>query len=116
MARLAAAAAAEKKAVDIVALDVSEALFITDVFLVCTGGNELQVAAIMDEVERVLHAQGFTAARREGDRERRWVLLDFIDIVVHVQLAQERMEYSLERLWKDCPAIDLRIPALGLPR
>lgn len=111
MTRIAAAAAADKKAADIVALDVSEALVITDVFLLCTGNNEPQISAIVDEVEHKLRQAGYKAVRREGEREQRWVLLDFIDIVVHVQHREERVHYALERLWKDCPTIDLQLPA-----
>jgi ribosome-associated protein len=111
MARIAAAAAADKKATDIVALDVSEALVITDVFLLCSGSNEPQIAAIVDEVERKLREAGYKAARREGERQNRWVLLDFVDIVVHVQHTEERVHYALERLWKDCPSIALQLPA-----
>ena len=113
MARIAAAAADDKKATDIVALDVSEALVITDVFLLCSGANEPQVSAIVDEVQRRLGEAGFSAVRREGERERRWVLLDFVDIVVHVQHQEERVHYALERLWKDCPAVPLDGPDGG---
>lgn len=111
MTRIAAAAAADKLATDIVALDVSEALVITDVFLLCSGNNEPQIGAIVDEVERRLQQAGFKAARREGEREQRWVLLDFIDIVVHVQHREERVHFALERLWKDCPTIPLDLAA-----
>lgn len=107
MAQIAAAAADDKKATDIVALDVSETLVITDAFVLCTGANEPQIGAIVDEVERQLREAGHKPVRREGERERRWVLLDFIDIVVHVQHSEERVHYALERLWKDCPTIPL---------
>jgi len=105
MARAAAQAAADKLASDIVLLDVSEQLVITDVFLLVSGGNERQVGAIVDAVEERLRAEGAKPVRREGERESRWVLLDYIDLVVHVQHTEERVYYSLERLWKDCPAI-----------
>lgn len=105
--RIAAQAAADKLGVDIVAFDVSERLAITDVFLVITAKNERQVGAVVDAVEEALHHHGVKAARREGDREARWVLLDFLDLVVHVQHSEERQLYSLERLWRDCPAIPL---------
>jgi len=110
MARTAAAAASDKKAEDIVALDVSEALVITDVFLLCSASNEIQVGAIVDEVERRLRDAGYKAARREGEQQQRWVLLDFVDIVVHVQHREERVHYALERLWKDCARIELNLP------
>lgn len=107
MTRIAAAAASDKKASDIVALDVSDALVITDAFVLCSGANEPQISAIVDEVERKMRQAGYRPVRREGERERRWVLLDFIDIVVHVQHQEERVHYALERLWKDCPVIPL---------
>ncbi len=115
MAQVAAAAAADKKATDIVALDVSEALVITDVFVLCTGANEPQVGAIVDEVERRLREAGHKPLRREGERQQRWVLLDFIDIVVHVQQEEERVHYALERLWKDCPVIPLAPDEQAVP-
>jgi ribosome-associated protein len=113
MVQIAAAAAADKKATDIEALDVSEALVITDAFLLCSGANEPQIGAIVDEVERKMREAGFKPFRREGERERRWVLLDFVDIVVHVQHEEERVHYALERLWKDCPTIPLGLPEEG---
>lgn len=106
-ARIAAAAAADKKAEDIVAFDVSEVLVITDAFLVCTAGNPRQVAAVVDEVERRVKAAGAATVRREGQREGGWVLLDFVDLVVHVQQPETRVLYGLERLWRDQPQIDL---------
>ncbi len=106
---VAAQAAADKFGTSIVAFDVSEQLTITDIFLVATGKNERQVSAIVDGVEEALHKVGRKAARREGDRENRWVLLDYIDFVVHVQHTEERSLYNLERLWKDCPQIPLDI-------
>lgn len=106
-ARVAAAAAADKKATDVVAVDVSEVLVITDVFLVCSASNARQVAAVVDEIELRLKRVGAPVPRREGQRECRWVLLDFIDLVVHVQLEEERLVYGLERLWRDCPRVDL---------
>ena len=109
MTRIAAQAAADKLGMDIVAFDVSERLAITDVFLIITAANERQVGAVCDAVEEALFKAGFKAVRREGDRENRWVLLDFQDIVVHVQHAEERTLYSLERLWKDSPAIKLDV-------
>jgi ribosome-associated protein len=101
----AAAAAADKLATDIVLIDVSDRLAITDVFVVATGNNERQVEAIVDEVEERLRQLGSKPTRREGRRDGRWVLLDYGDIVVHIQHAEERVFYALERLWKDCPFI-----------
>ena len=106
-AREAALAAAEKFAEDIVAIDVSEQLVITDVFVLCSGQTDRQVSAIVDAIEERLLRIGAKTLRREGERENRWVLLDYGDIVVHVQVAEERIHYAIERLWKDCPAIEL---------
>lgn len=107
IARIAARAAVAKLANDPVAFDVSERLAITDIFLIVSASNERQVGAVVDAVEEALHSAGVKAVRREGDRENRWVLLDFLDVVVHVQHTEERALYSLERLWKDCPRLDL---------
>src|SRR5690242_9431732 len=105
LAHIAAQAAADKLATDIVLIDVSDRLAITDVFVVATGSNERQVEAIVDEVEEKLRIAGVKPIRREGHRDGRWVLLDYGEIVVHVQHAEERTFYALERLWKDCPFI-----------
>jgi ribosome-associated protein len=105
MARVAVAAAADKKAQDIVVLDVSDQLVITDCFVIASAPNERQVQAIVDEVEEKLRLHGAKPTRREGTREGRWVLLDFVDVVVHVQHTEERGFYGLDRLWKDCPRV-----------
>jgi ribosome-associated protein len=105
--RAAAEAASDKLASDIVAFDVSEQLVITDAFLVCSAPNDRQVKAIVDEVEERLRHVGAKPVRREGERDGRWVLIDYADIVVHVQHEDERAFYALERLWKDCPVIAL---------
>ena len=105
LAQTAAQAAADKLASDIVLIDVSDRLAITDVFVVATGNNERQVEAIMDSVEEQLRLGGHKPIRREGQRDGRWVLLDYGDIVVHIQHSEQRIFYSLERLWKDCPFI-----------
>ena len=104
-ARVAVAAAADKKAHDIVVLDVSDRLVITDCFVLASAPNERQVQAIVDAVEEKLRDRGTKPVRREGAREGRWVLLDFVDVVVHVQHTEERGFYGLDRLWKDCPQI-----------
>ena len=109
LAQLAASAAHDKKASDLFAVDVSERLPLTDVFLIASAPNERQVWAIVEAVEERLHHEGSRLLRREGDREARWVLLDFGDLVVHVQHQEERQFYSLERLWKDCPAVTLAL-------
>ena len=108
---VAAAAADSKQGEDIVALDVSEPLPLTDIFLLVSGRNERNVQAIADEVEdRLLEELKAKPLRREGKAEGRWVLLDFGDLIVHVFHDEDRMYYSLERLWKDCPAIPLNLP------
>ena len=109
----AARAASNVKALEIIALDVSERLVLTDVFLIASATNERQVSAIVDAVEKALHDRGVKALRREGVREAHWVLLDFGDVVVHVQHADDRIYYALERLWSDCPVIDLPPDARG---
>ena len=105
LARVAAQAAADKLAKDILLVDVSDRLAITDVFVIVTGANERQVGAIVDAVEEKMRAAGTKPPRREGEREGRWVLLDFVDVVVHIQHSEERVFYALDRLWKDCPTI-----------
>jgi len=103
---VAAQAAADKKAQDILVLDVSDRLVITDCFVIASAPNERQVQAIVDNVEEKMLAIGTKPVRREGAREGRWVLLDFVDVVVHVQHTEERSFYGLERLWKDCPRME----------
>lgn len=105
--RIAAQAAADKLGTDIVAYDVSQQLAITDVFLLVTASNERQVGAVVDAIEEELYKHGVKRVRREGDRENRWVLIDFLDLVVHVQHTEEREFYALGRLWRDCPQIEL---------
>lgn len=109
--RLAAAAADAKQAEDLVALDVSEPLPLTDVFLLASGRNERNVLAIAEGIEDALLEIGVKPLRREGRSEGRWVLLDFGDLVVHVFHEEDRMYYALERLWRDCPVIPLELPA-----
>jgi len=109
--RIAALAADDKQAEDLVALDVSGPLPLTDVFLLATGRNERNVLAIASEIEDKLIEAGAKPLRREGRSEGRWVLLDFGDLVVHVFHEEDRMYYALERLWKDCPVLPLDLPA-----
>ena len=103
----AALAAADKLADGIIAYDVSEQLVITDAFLLCSASNDRQVRAIVDEIELRMRQAGAELIRREGEREGRWVLLDYLDVVIHVQHSEERTYYALERIWKDCPQIPL---------
>lgn len=113
LAEAAVAAAADKLATDLTILDVSEQLVITDCFVLAAAPNERQVSAVVDAIEERLLQLGAKPVRREGERDGRWVLLDYVDIVVHVQHAEERTYYSLERLWKDCPTLPL--PAAAMP-
>lgn len=110
LARVAGQAAADKLAGDVIALDVSEQLVITDIFLVCSGTSERQVNGIVDGIEKeMLEKLRRKPVRREGERDARWVLLDYSDIVIHVQHAEDRAFYALERLWRDAPVIDLEL-------
>ena len=109
LAQAAAAAGADKLATSIVGIDVSEQLAITDIFVIISAESERQVGAIVDEVEDSLRELGAKPVRREGQREGRWVLIDFADVVVHVQHDEERAFYDLARLWRDCPEIDLGV-------
>jgi ribosome-associated protein len=111
LVQIAATAADAKQADDLVALDVTGPLPLTDVFLLATGRSERNVLAIADEIEDRMIAAGAKPLRREGRSEGRWVLLDFGDIVVHVFHEEDRQYYSLERLWSDCPTIALQVPA-----
>jgi ribosome-associated protein len=110
---IAAAAAADKLATGIIAYDVSEQLVITDAFLLCSASNDRQVRSIVDEIEAKLRLAGAKPVRREGEREGRWILLDYLDVVIHVQHSDERSFYALERLWKDCPVIPLPEPVVS---
>ena len=111
IARIAALAADDKLASDVVILDVSDQLVITDCFVIASAPNERQVNAIVENIEEKLREAGHQPVRREGTREGRWALLDYVDVVVHVQHNDERNFYALERLWKDCPTIE--VPGLG---
>lgn len=108
---VAALAADSKQGEDLVALDVSGPLPLTDAFLLVTGRNERNVVAIADQVEEKMIEAGAKPLRREGKSEGRWILLDFGDVIVHVFHEEDRMYYSLERLWRDCPVIPLELPA-----
>ena len=102
---VAAQAAHDKKADQVLAFDVSEQIAITDAFVLASATNERAVGAIVDEIEDKLRDHGAKPIRREGQRDGRWVLLDYGDVVVHVQHSEERVFYALERLWKDCPFV-----------
>ena len=109
---VAALAADAKQGEDLVALDVSGPMPLTDIFLLATGRNERNVQAIAGEIEEKMLEAGAKTLRREGRAEGRWILLDFGDIIAHVFHEEDRLYYSLERLWKDCPAIALELPAV----
>ena len=113
LVQVAAEAAVDKLAQQVIAFDVSEQLAITDAFVLASASNERQVKAIVDEVEDKLRDAGAKPLRREGHREGRGVLLDYGEIVVHVQHEEERQFYALERLWRDCPSI--AVPQPGPP-
>ncbi len=107
LVRIGATAAAEKKAMDVVALYVAETLVVTDYFLIATGSNDRQVHAIADSIEDALREAGAKPRGREGEREMKWILLDYGDFVVHVFQPDERGFYRLEKLWSDAPVLTL---------
>jgi len=109
LAQVAATAAEDKLATDIIALDVSDRFPLSDAFVIVSIANERMSSSVVDAIEEALRAEGVKPIRREGERDGRWVLLDFGVIIVHVQHEEERMFYQLERLWKDCPVIELRL-------
>jgi len=109
LTQIAASAADSKQASDLVALDVSGPLPLADVFFLASGRNERNVVAIGEEIIDRLAEQGVKIQRREGLAEGRWALLDFGDLVVHVFHEEDRMYYSLERLWKDCPVVPIEV-------
>ena len=113
LTRAAARAAAQKKADNIIAIDVSERLALTDVFLILSGDNDRQVRALVDAIAEAMLKAGARRRQCEGLEEASWVLIDYSDIVVHVQQAEAREYYALERLWTDCPRIDLPEDALA---
>ncbi|BDX31370.1 ribosomal silencing factor RsfS [Mycobacterium antarcticum] len=116
MATIAARAASDKLADDVVVIDVSEQLVITDCFVVASASNDRQVNAIVDEVEEKMRLAGYKPARREGTREGRWVLLDYVDVVAHIQHQDERNFYALDRLWRDCPLVPVDLADEPLAR
>jgi ribosome-associated protein len=113
LAEAAVSAAADKLATDLLILDVSDQLVITDCFVLAAAPNDRQVKAIVDAIEERLLVLGAKPVRREGERDGQWVLLDYVDIVVHVQHSEARTYYSLERLWKDCPTLPLPADAVA---
>lgn len=111
IADLAVGAASDKLGQDIRALDVSQRLGIVDVFVLVSGSNERQVGAIVDAVEQALWQAGHKPVGREGGREDPWVLLDYGEVVIHVQHREARSTYALDRLWKDCGELEPAVTA-----
>lgn len=107
LARAAARAAADRKAEEIIGIDVSERLALTDVFVVISAANDRQVRAVVDAVDEAMLRAGAKRRLREGLEEAHWVLVDYSDVVIHVQQTEDREFYALERLWGDCPRVDL---------
>jgi ribosome-associated protein len=105
LAVAAARAAAEKQGARIVVLDMRDLIVITDYFVITSASSDRQVRTIVEEIQKALKAQGVKAVRREGEVEARWVLLDFVDVVVHVFDEEQREYYDLERLWRDAPVV-----------
>ncbi len=105
--QIAARAAADKFGTELVALDLSEQSVLSEVFLIVTATNTKMVDSIADEVEEKLRLAGDKPLRREGTAE--WVLLDYSDLVVHIQSSELRRYYMLDRLWNDCPKIELEV-------
>jgi ribosome-associated protein len=101
----AARAAAAKQAANVTILDVHGLIVITDYFVIASGETDRQVKTIVEEVERAVRDLGEKPVRREGDTDSRWILLDYIDVVVHVFAREEREYYDLERLWRDAPRL-----------
>ena len=109
-AHRAAWAAADKLATDIKLIDVSDRLGITDIFLIASAANDRQVRAVIDGIEEALDKIDVDPLRREGQETGRWVLLDYNDIVIHVMHVEDRAYYDLERLWRDCPELEIPEP------
>ena len=111
--QIAAQAASDKVAENLVALDVTNPMPLTDIFLIVSGRNERQVMAISDGIEDKLLENGVKLLRREGKSSGRWILLDFGYVIVHVMHEEERMYYSIERIWSDCPVVPLELVSAG---
>lgn len=110
LTKRAVAAAEEKLAKDIVALDLSNQGILADVFLIITGANDPQLEAISDEIQRELQNVGERPIRREGmGGSSQWILLDYGDLVIHIQHPEVRSYYALERLWGDCPKLNVQV-------
>ncbi len=108
IAQLAAKTADEKKAINIMILDIKELSLIADYFVICSGNSETQVQAIANEIKDKMNENGVNIKGMEGLRQARWILIDLGDVVVHVFHKEERVFYNLERLWGDAPRIDYK--------
>lgn len=106
----AARTASAKQASRVVILDVRELIVITDYFVIASGSSDRQVKTILEEVEKALKVLGVRPVRTEGEPESGWVLLDYVDAVVHVFAEEEREYYDLERLWRDAPRVPWEDP------
>lgn len=104
--RIAVNAADDKKANDLVILDISKITSFANYFLICTGDSSRQMQAIADEVEKRLKASGIRPSHVEGYQHSEWILLDCMDLVVHIFSKNARAFYDLERLWRDAQKMD----------
>ena len=104
--KIAASAADDKKAHELVALDISGIATFADYFLLCTGDSSRQMQAIADEIEKRLKAAGIRPSHIEGYQNSEWILMDYIDLVVHIFSKTARAYYDLERLWRDGKKLD----------
>ena len=105
--KLAIAAAEDKKAADMIVLDLRKSSAFTDFFLICTGGNLRQVQAIADAIEAALEQKGVTPALTEGYERGQWILIDYFDFIVHIFAPATRAFYDLERLWGDAKKVEI---------
>lgn len=104
--KIAVNAADDKKAQDMVALDISEIASFASQFLICTGDSSRQMQAIADEIEKRLRANGIRPSHIEGYQNSEWILMDYFDLVIHIFSKSARAYYDLERLWRDGKRLD----------
>ncbi len=105
--KIAVKAVDDKKAIDIVVMDISAVASFADYFLLCSGDSSRQMHAIADEVEAKLAAKGYRSAHVEGYNNAEWILLDYVDLVIHIFSRKARAYYDLERLWRDAKTLDV---------